>query len=115
QVFDLDFASAVLVAETAKNFLSPIGKITVGASNPQNNKLTQERVVVEDLPDPLARIAAYISQVDQAPRQVLIEAHVLQVKLDDTNTCGVDFNALGLNNSLTALPVPRLAINGLSS
>jgi hypothetical protein len=94
QVFDLDFSSAAVVAETAKNFLSPIGKISVGATSPTNNRLTQERVVVEDMPDPLARIAAYIAQVDQPPRQVLIEAHVLQVDLDDTTRCGVNLSEL---------------------
>jgi type II secretory pathway component GspD/PulD (secretin) len=94
QVFDLDFASATVVAETAKNFLSPIGKVSFGISNPSNNRLTQERVVVEDLPDSLARIASYIAQVDQAPRQVLIEAHVLQVNLDSTTRCGVNLSKL---------------------
>ena len=94
QVFDLDFASAAVVAETVKNFLSPIGKVSIGASNPTNNRLTQERIVVEDIPEPLARIAAYIAQIDQPPRQVLIEAHVLQVDLDDTTKCGVDLSNL---------------------
>lgn len=94
QVFDLDFASATVVAETVNNFLSPVGKISVSASNSANNRLTQERIVVEDLPEALARIATYIAQIDQAPRQVLIEAHVLQVTLDDTTRCGVDLNNL---------------------
>lgn len=112
QVFDLDFTSATAVAETVKNFLSPIGKVSVGASSPSNNRLTQERVVVEDLPEPLARIADYIAQVDQPPRQVLIEAHVLDVKLNDTNSCGVDLNAFGLNTVFG--DVPRLATNVLA-
>jgi type IV pilus assembly protein PilQ len=94
QVFDLDFASAVGVSETIQNFLSPIGKVSITASSHANNRLTQERVVVEDLPESLARIATYIAQVDRAPRQVLIEAHVLQVTLDDTTRCGVDLNQL---------------------
>ena len=51
-------------------------------------------MVVEDLPQSLARIAAYIHEVDQPPRQVLIEAHVLQVTLDDTKRCGVNLNEL---------------------
>ena len=112
QVFDLDFTSAALVAETVKNFLSPIGKVSIGASSPTNNRLTQERVVVEDLSEPLARIADYIAQVDQPPRQVLIEAHVLDVKLNDTNSCGVDLNAFGLNTVMGG--VPRLATNVLA-
>ena len=94
QVFDLDFASATVVAEAVTGFLSPIGKVTVHTSDPADNRLTQERVVVEDLPSSLARIADFICQVDQPPRQVLIEAHVLQVNLDDTTKCGVNLNAL---------------------
>jgi len=94
QVFDLDFTSATAVAETVKNFLSPIGKVSIGASAPTNNRLTQERIVVEDLPETLCRIAAYIDQIDHPPRQVLIEAHVLEVKLDDTMRCGVNLSQL---------------------
>jgi hypothetical protein len=94
QVFDLDFASATVVAETVKNFLSPIGKVSVGESNPTDNRLTQERVVVEDLPESICRIGEYIAQVDRAPRQVLIEAHVLQIDLDDTTKCGVNLGKL---------------------
>ncbi len=120
QVFDLDFVSAVNVAEAVKNFLSPIGKVTIGASNPSNNKLAQEQLVVEDVPDALSRIADYICQVDHAPRQVLIETHVLQIELDDTNTCGVDLNAIGLNGVIdttgsAASFVPTLGTNGLAS
>jgi type II secretory pathway component GspD/PulD (secretin) len=120
QVFDLDFVSATVVADTITKFLSPVGKVTVGSSNPRDNKLTQERVVVEDLPDSLARIADYISQIDQPPRQVLIETHVLQINLDDTNTCGVDLNALGLKSVIdssgaVASVVPKLGTNGLAS
>src|SRR4051812_24381590 len=94
QVFDLDFASASVVSETIQNFLSPIGKVSVSASSKTNNRLTQERVVVEDLPESLARITDYIAQVDHPPRQVLIEAHVLQVTLDDTTRCGVNLDRL---------------------
>lgn len=94
QVFNLDFASAKVVAETVQNFLSPIGKVSVSASNKANNRMTQERVVIEDLPESLSRIAAYIAQVDHPPRQVLIEAHVLQVALDETTKCGVNLSEL---------------------
>jgi hypothetical protein len=120
QVFNLDFASATVVSDTIQNFLSPIGKVSITKSDHTNNRLTQERVVVEDLPASLARIAEYIAQVDQPPRQVLIEAHVLDVKLNDTNNCGVDLSALGLNNVLdttgaVVAKVPKLATNGFSS
>jgi type II secretory pathway component GspD/PulD (secretin) len=94
QVFDLDYASATAVAEAVTGFLSPIGKVTTSLSDPANNRMTRELVVVEDLPSSLERIAAYIHQVDVPPRQVLVEAHVLQVNLDDTTRCGVNLDAL---------------------
>ncbi len=94
QVFELDFASARVVAEAITGFLSPIGKVSVINSDSANNRLTRELIVVEDLPQSLGRIAEYIHQVDQPPRQVLIEAHVLQVNLDDTCRCGVNLDQL---------------------
>lgn len=94
QVFELDFAAATVVAEAVTGFLSPIGKVTTTESDPADNRRTREMVVVEDLPGSIARIAAYVEQVDQPPRQVLIEAHVLQISLDDTNNCGVNFDQL---------------------
>ena len=94
EVFPLDFASAVEVAGAVTNFLSPIGKVTTSVSDPTNNRRTRELVVVEDLPVSLERIATYIHCVDVPPRQVEIEAHVLQVTLKDVNKHGVDFNAL---------------------
>ena len=45
----------------------------------------QEQLVVEDLPEYLQRISDYLSQADVPPRQVLIEAHVLQVTLKESN------------------------------
>jgi type II secretory pathway component GspD/PulD (secretin) len=94
QVFELDFASAQVVSEAVTQFLSPIGKVSMSQSDPLDNRMTRELVVVEDLPESLARIAAYICQVDRPPRQVLIEAHVLQVNLDDTNRQGVNIDGI---------------------
>jgi type IV pilus assembly protein PilQ len=94
QVFPLDFASATQVADSVTGFLSPVGKVTTSVSDPANNRRTRELVVVEDVPSSLERIAAYIHCVDRPPRQVEIEAHVLQVTLKDNNKHGVDFDAL---------------------
>jgi type II secretory pathway component GspD/PulD (secretin) len=108
QVFNLDFVSAPVVAQSVENFLSPIGKVTIAESSPTDNRLTQERIVVEDLPESLARIADFICQIDRPPRQVQIEAHILQVILTDDIRCGVDFHALfrvaGSNVNVFSLP-----------
>ena len=50
QVFELDFASATVVAEAVTNFLSPVGKVSISASDPADSRKARELVVVEDLP-----------------------------------------------------------------
>ena len=94
EVFELDFASASIVSEAVTKFLSPIGTMSVVESDPTDNRRTRNMIVVEDIPQALCRIGAYIAQIDCPPRQVLIEAHILQVTLRDNEQNGVDFDAL---------------------
>jgi hypothetical protein len=112
QVFDLDFASADLVAEAVRGFLSPIGQVFISESSAADNRRTRELVVVEDTFDALSRIAVYIDQIDQPPRQVQIEAHILQVELSDQNRNGVDFAALFriAGQTVNVLSVPSLSV-----
>ncbi|MGQ9574682.1 MAG: type II secretion system protein GspD [Thermoguttaceae bacterium] len=94
RVFRLDFASATDVEGAIKAMLSPVGKSFTILSRPSDNRKTEELVVVEDLPAYLRVIEDYIEQVDQPPRQVLIEAHVLSVNLQRDDNWGVNFQAL---------------------
>ncbi len=94
RVFRLDFAAAADVEKAVKGMMSPVGQVFTTVAKNTDNRQTQELVVVEDLPQYLQTIAAYIEEVDQPPRQVLIEAHVLAITLDSTDRCGVDLTAL---------------------
>jgi type IV pilus assembly protein PilQ len=117
QIFELDFVSAVVVSEAVSAFLSPIGKMSVATSDPTDSRRTREMIIVEDIPEAVARIGSYIEQVDCPPRQVLIEAHIFQVTLRDNQKEGVNFNALfrvagaKVNiisiPSLAAVPLPQ--------
>ena len=78
EVFELDFASAVDVDQTVQGLLSPAGKSWVLESSTEDNRRTREVVAVVDYPANFARISEYICAVDQPPRQVLIEANILQ-------------------------------------
>lgn len=91
QVFNLNFVSAVDLERTIKGFLSPMGQIFISQTSPTDKRRTQELVVVEDIPASVSRIEQYIAQVDQPPRQVMIEVHVLQVDLIDNTTHGVNW------------------------
>lgn len=94
RVFRLDFAAAADVEKAVKGMLSPAGQVFTSVAKHTDNRQSQELVVVEDLPAYLQAIASYIEQVDQPPRQVMIEAHVLAITLDSNDRCGVDLTAL---------------------
>ncbi len=94
KVFRLDYASAVDLDSAIKGMLSPVGNSYVMGSSPTDNRKATESIVVEDLPAYLPRIERYIAQMDQPPRQVLVEVHVLQVELKDDNRHGVNFRHL---------------------
>jgi type II secretory pathway component GspD/PulD (secretin) len=94
RVFRLDFASATDVEKAVKGMLSPVGQCFTTISKATDNRQTQEIVVVEDVPAYLDTIAQCVAQIDQPPRQVMIEAHVLAVTLDSNDRCGVNLTAL---------------------
>jgi type II secretory pathway component GspD/PulD (secretin) len=77
-----------------QGLLSPAGKSWVIESSTTDNRRTREVVAVVDYPANLARISEYVCQVDQPPRQVLIEANILKVELTDDCKNGINFNNL---------------------
>lgn len=90
RVFRLNYIAAEDVERVVQSLLSPAGRAVTTMVDSKNTRRTREEIVVEDLPEYLARIECYIAEVDRPPRQVLIEAHVLQVNLKDDLRHGVD-------------------------
>ncbi len=111
RLFPLDHASTEDVEKAVQGLLSPGGKVFVTQSNMADNRKTRDVVVVEDGPNQLRRIEQYLSQIDRPARQVLIEAHVLQVELKDEKHHGVDFKHLFevMNNQV------ELQLHGLAN
>ena len=93
-VFPLNYVGAADVDKAIKGLLSPVGQSFVSQTTPGDPRRTHEQVMVEDLPFYLDRIARYIQSIDCQPRQVLVEAHVLQVTLKDDCKHGVNFDQL---------------------
>ena len=110
RVFTLDYAAAADVDTVVKGLLSPLGQSYITKSDQADYRKTQELLVVEDLPAYLERIEQYVAQVDVPPRQVLIEAHVLQVELSDDRECGIDLSYLKIGD-----PAVELGTRGLST
>ena len=94
RVFTLDFARAQVLNPAVLGMLSPIGSAYMTEIVDVDAMRTNETIVVVDTPESIARIESYILQADQPPRQVLIEAHVLEVILEDGMTHGVNFDAI---------------------
>lgn len=90
-VFQLDYVSGTEVNSAVEGMLSPIGQSYLMQSNPADNRQSRDAIVVEDLPGYIRRIGEYIGQVDQPPRQVLIEAYILEVELESDERWGVNF------------------------
>jgi type II secretory pathway component GspD/PulD (secretin) len=89
----VQYSDPALVAEILGKHVSPGGKVTV---LPQRGML-----VVEDTPDGIGRIAALLREIDSQPRQIMIEAKILEITLDDNENFGIDwtkvFSANGVN------------------
>ena len=92
--FVLDFARSESVEPTIQGLLSPIGSAHVNKISDQDNMQTRESIVVVDTPEAVARIESFVMQIDQPPRQVMIEARVLEIELSDGMEHGVNLRGL---------------------
>lgn len=94
RVFPLNYIAAVDAQTVANGLVSAAGQVFIAESDSADSAKTRETLIVEDIPEAIERIAVYLAQVDQAPRQVLIEAHILQVVLDNQNRHGVNLKPI---------------------
>lgn len=81
--FRVQYSEPEVVAEILENHLSRYGKIT---ALPERKLL-----IVEDLPDFLTRVDSIINELDRQPTQIMIEARILEISLDASDTYGVDW------------------------
>jgi type II secretory pathway component GspD/PulD (secretin) len=86
RTFKVQYAKTEVLEGIVKNHLSAYGKVT---------KLVERRLlVVEDMPEFLDRIAALMQELDRQPRQILIEAKILEITLGDDESFGMDWKVM---------------------
>ncbi len=106
KVFFPNYRSAAEMQVYLVKFLSAFGSIvvspapetgiTTGEDNTGGiNSTLQEMLIVIDNQETIDRISGMFRQLDLRPRQVLVEATIVQVILDETNRFGVDFQIIG--------------------
>lgn len=83
RTYKIQYSNAKNVSTILKNYLSRYGRIDL---------LEDRRIlVVEDLPEFVAHIDRLLAQLDQEPSQILIEAKIFTITLDDTHKYGLDW------------------------
>jgi type II secretory pathway component GspD/PulD (secretin) len=85
RTFKVQYTDPEVVAELLEKHLSRFGKITTLTS--------RSLLVVEDLPDFLARMDTMLTEIDVRPRQILIEAKILEIALTADQVYGIDWEA----------------------
>lgn len=82
----LDLSYAQEISNNSKILLSSQGKVLYGDET--------NSIVVIDYPKNIERVAEYLDVLDVAPRQVLIEARVVEVKLQKEHALGINWKAM---------------------
>lgn len=86
RTFKIQYSSPEALEGIVKNHLSAYGKVT---------KLNDRKLlVVEDTPEFLERISGLLVELDRQPRQILIEAKILEVTLTDGESFGLDWKKM---------------------
>ncbi len=83
RTYKIQYSDTNKVAKILQNHLSQYGKVDILAN--------RNILVVGDLPGFLRKIELLIDQLDQLPAQILIEAQILQIALDDNLKFGIDW------------------------
>jgi type IV pilus assembly protein PilQ len=83
RTYKVQYSDAKKVVAILKNYLSRYGKID----------MLEERkiLVVEDLPEFVAHIERILYEMERPPAQVLIEARIYTIKLENTQKFGIDW------------------------
>lgn len=82
---------------------------SLGAQSYANTNL----LVLNDYAENIEKMMALIKELDTRPTQILIEAVIMSVKMDDSNQLGVDFTILADLRSIGAAANPLNRLTGI--
>jgi type IV pilus assembly protein PilQ len=127
RLFRLHYVRAADVQSMIQPLLSAEGQISVSpqaeagiSSDPESaggdSLSIEDCVLVRDYPEHMEEIARLIAELDVRPRQVLIEATILQAVIEEDNALGIDFDLVGgvdfQNISATSNPALTNLVRG---
>jgi len=112
RTFSIRYSDPEKVKTIIEEYLSDYGVVSV----------LEDRsiLIVEDTPEHIRRVGAILKSIDSTPRQILIEAKILEITLSDSNAYGINWTKVFSEGStvvgvqgLTA-PASGLFINRLT-
>ncbi len=86
KAFKVEYSDVSVVEQILENYLSEYGNIT--------NLAARKLLVVEDLPSFINRIEKLLAEIDLEPKQIFIEAKILEISLRDSESFGLDWQKL---------------------
>jgi type II secretory pathway component GspD/PulD (secretin) len=86
RTFKIQYSDPNKVKEILSEHKSENGKITVLKD--------RDLLVVEDVPESIGRVEHLLKEIDKQPQQILIEAKILEIDLDNTETFGLDWTRM---------------------
>lgn len=102
RTIQVQYSNPKQIADIAARHSTPEGRVS----------LLEERrlLVVEDVPEVVERIERLVRAIDRQPAQILIEAKILEISLDDSEVFGIDWTQVfGSGNS------SRIGTQGLTN
>ena len=88
------------VAEILSKHVGRGGKVTVLPA--------RRMVVVEDTPEGMKRIVALLREIDTQPQQIMIEAKILEITLDENENFGIEWNKVFSGDGVNRIGTSRL-------
>ncbi len=95
RIFRLNYADVTKTHETVSALLSRVGKAFFTEAQTGDNRLSEDLLIVEDLPAYLDRVALVVKELDRRPRQVMIRARIFEITLKDEYNIGVHWDVSG--------------------
>lgn len=114
-------ANGSVKASTPPEKTVPTGESISGGAAGGDSMALNDTLVVRDYPENLAEAEKLLSQLDVRPLQVMVEAVIMEVGLDDKTRLGVDWDSVngggsisiskpGLSNDLVANAAPEAGL-----
>ncbi|MFC2074979.1 type II secretion system protein GspD [Bdellovibrionota bacterium] len=107
KVFTLQYIDGASVLEGLEEFLSDKGKISYDSDT--------NSLMVRDTTDAVRNIAMMVKEIDRTPRQVLVEAAIVEVKLEDDTKSAMQFLYADSHHQIGTNKLPGTEILGNAS